>query len=182
LKELQQRKKQSLKLFLWHTNSHEEKDVIGFLYTDVHGTTADTGIFTIVTNPTKENMLLAEALPPEKIVIWESSTPSEHGPLTRFVSCGVEIEAGRKDDQKRVQELTQMILSICKDGISIQGQTPSAKKQYRVYGKLKKDSETHDFPADVREFQEITYHGETFAPLLLGEYPDVHCYKMHIVD
>ena len=44
---------------------------------DIHGTPAKTGIFTIVTNPKKENLILAALLPFQNIVSLESKGSKE---------------------------------------------------------------------------------------------------------
>lgn len=59
---------------------------------DIHGTTANSGIFVIIANPTPVNIALASCLPIRNVVIWAVKSSESKGPITQFVSRGVAIE------------------------------------------------------------------------------------------
>jgi succinylglutamate desuccinylase len=142
---------------------------------DIHGTKSATGIFTIVTNPVPEAILLSAALPIENVVIWESSKPSPLGPLTRFIASAVEIEAGVKDDPAITRQLTKILKKIIAEGILISKENLRKRTFFQVYGKILKSDLEVNALTDVRNFNETSVEGETFTPLMVGEYPDILC-------
>lgn len=148
---------------------------------DLHGTTAKAGIFVIVTKPTPANLKLAGALPVERIVIWESSLRNSTGPLTSAVKCGVEIEAGPKDDPAVVLELAAMLETIGQSNLADSPDQQQKQILYEVYGKLLLDDVKDKTElTGMTDFQEITVNGETFFPLLVGQYEDKLCCKMRL--
>jgi succinylglutamate desuccinylase len=145
---------------------------------DLHGTAAHSGIFTIVTNPTRRNLEFARTLPVPKIVIWKSSTPSKTGPLTRFVDCGVEIECGPQNSKVVVADLAAILRKIIDQGLK--GATSPSKKIFVVYGKIIREEYGKRKPI-WHDFQKAKYRGEEFYPLLVGQYKKYICYKMKIL-
>jgi hypothetical protein len=149
---------------------------------DVHDTKANTGIFTIVTNPKLINLFLASVLPIKNVVIWASNESKESGPITQFVDCGVEIEAGPRNSSLVQERLYRILKSIIKNGIVFTLDSASSKNWFQVYGKLtKKEVE----PCDVKkmkDFKKTMINGETFFPLLIGEYEKIVCYKMQKIN
>lgn len=140
---------------------------------DLHGTTAKSGIFVIVTKNTEENLLLAERIPVENVVIWEGSGKSKTGPITSFVKPGIEIECGPKDDP----EISKKLYKILKGFLD--GETHMPKKRYfTVYGKIFKNEVSLDFGARISDFELVKISDEEFYPLLVNQYPDLLCYKM----
>lgn len=149
---------------------------------DLHGTKANSGIFTIITNPKIENLLLASALPIKNIVIWNSDKIKEFGPITRFVNCGIEIECGPKDSAIIEKQLFEIIKKILQEGPNIDKKKLDSKQYFRVFGKVKKNEIKSNVLKKIKDFQQIKLNNETFYPLLVGEYEDVVCYKMEKID
>ena len=78
---------------------------------DIHGTNSKSGIFTLVTNPVLENLLLAASLPIKNIVIWASKSSLKNGPITQDTKCpAVEIECGPKNSKEIQKNLKFMAL------------------------------------------------------------------------
>lgn len=142
---------------------------------DVHGTPATTGIFTIVTNPTRDNLCLAARLPIRTVVIWPS-TSSTTGPVTKFVTRGVEIECGPQDSPAIRRQLACMLESVLRKGIR---PSVGGKKWFLVYGKMKNTSSV--VTNGMREFSKVAIMGERFYPLLINRYSGIACYKMRAV-
>jgi succinylglutamate desuccinylase len=142
---------------------------------DLHGATAHSGIFTIVTNPTKKNLELALALPIKHIVIWKSTAPSKTGPITQFVNRGVEIECGPQNSKKIIAKLAAILGLITSRGL--RAVDSSQKEIFVVYGKIIK-KEYGKRKIAWRDFKKAKYQGEEFYPLLVGQYEKYICYKM----
>jgi len=105
---------------------------------DIHGSNSKTGIFTIVTNPKLENLILAALLPIKNVVIWASTKSKNQGPITQFVRCGVEIECGPQKNRKIETELKAILKKITTNGLNFDITNIQEKKYYRVYGKILK--------------------------------------------
>lgn len=144
---------------------------------DIHETVSASGIFTIVTNPTRENLLLAGCLPIQNIVIWQSGLNSGTGPLMNFVKCGVEIECGPKGLNQMEINLKKVIEKILEDGINFENSGFGNKQIFKVYGKLQNNQAIK--PID---FKLTKICGEEFYPLLVGQYPNIICYKMKKIN
>ncbi len=147
---------------------------------DLHGTTQDCGIFTLITNPTQENLRLAAMLDIDRIVIWPAITPDLTGPLSEFFPVGLEIECGKKDDPQTQKELERILNKFLnnKDVLANQDWRKSleSKKIFEVCGELKEDP-----GINLQEFNEVKVAGETFTPLLISVYKDAYdviCYKL----
>ncbi len=136
---------------------------------DIHGTEANSQIFSLVTNPTIENLLLAAALPILKSVVWASKSSLTKGPLTQFMHCpAVEIECGPKADPKIHDELKEILIQILtKRETSLDNLLEIAKEKefYLVYGKAENVDTT-----DFKEFKEAVLDNEVFYPLLVNSY------------
>lgn len=149
---------------------------------DIHGTSANTGIFLIITNRKRENLELALRLNVKRVVLWPSFSPELAGPLSEYVSCGLEIECGPKTSSSVQEEL----VTILEDFLLSGSRAPSAmplddRVFYEVYGAFQ-DATKKDLLA---EFYEVTIEGETFFPLLIQEYAErqgITCYKMRRVQ
>lgn len=154
---------------------------------DLHGAAARCGIFTIVTNPTKKNLMLAGLLPAETIVIWPSITPEMKSPLSEFFPCGVEIECGDKYDQKTsaalyalvdatISRLTMQPVNTTSSGEILN--LLQTKNIYRMCGDVKQQ----DIPPTIllEEFKEISIAEETFTPVFVGtyDYGGIVAYKL----
>jgi uncharacterized protein (TIGR00725 family) len=149
---------------------------------DIHGTKARSGIFTIVPNPTLRNLLLAGALPVERIVVWASERSLSSGPLSQQMPCGVEIECGPQDSGAVKEELYAIVKSVAQKGIVFDERSLEKKQFFRVYGKLSANEVSPNTVSSLADFKKATFKGEEFYPILVGEYDDVFCYKMKRVD
>jgi len=146
---------------------------------DIHGTNSKSGIFTIVTNPKIENIILALALPIQNIVIWDPKQ-KKNGPITKFVTCGVEIECGSQNSIKTEKDLLEIIRIINTKGINFSEINFSQKSIFRVYGKLLNNKS--NVQLKLKDFKKVVFEKETFYPLLSRQYKDVACHKMEKVD
>lgn len=152
---------------------------------DIHGTTADSGIFTIVAGPNNlKRFALAEALPIDRIVCWTdvAEKATGVGPIMTKIPCGVAIEAGPKDDPAIGETLYGKLSELIRSGIAecLKRSNPDKKEIYRVFGFVPEP----DSGSDVifRDFELTEFKGESFYPLLAGQYPGVACYKMEKID
>jgi len=145
---------------------------------DTHRTPANTGIFTIVTNPKLENLLFAAALPITNVVIWAPRDLAQPGPLTQFAPCGLEIECGSKNRKSTQKELFKILEMIVRKGVEWDREKIQQKKFFYVYGNLPRLSSKIRNKTNLKEFTEIKYGNETFYPLLIDRYKGITCYKM----
>lgn len=149
---------------------------------DIHGTEAATGIFIIITNPKKKNLLLAASLPINKIVIWSDKKVKKTGPLTRFMDNAVEIECGPKKTKEIQSQLDKIIKAIIKQDINFDKNLLTKKNIFEVYGKLSEIGLSKKTIKQIKEFKKIIIEKESFYPLLVGRYKDVACYKMRKIN
>ncbi len=155
----------------------------GYRYViDIHANKANTGLFTIVTNPKPENLFLAAALPIENIVIWTAKESAATGPLTQFVKRGVEIECGPKGSEVMKGQLYTAISNIIEKGIVTDSRDFSTKKWFKVFGKVSKGELNKQTIKRLRDFKEVTTNKESFFPLLVGVYENAVCYKMKEIN
>ncbi len=149
---------------------------------DLHGTTAGTGIFTIISRATDKNITLAMQLGIKNIIIWPAINASLKGPLSEYTPCGLEIECGPKDSLEIQNELIDILERFIKLQMQPEINMPVAKPNcfsfYEVYSELRKP----EIAPQLSEFCEITTDNETFFPLLIGRYQDITCYKMKRVE
>lgn len=148
---------------------------------DIHGAVSSSDIFTIVTNPTPQNMFLAYSLPIKKIVIWGSKNNGRNmGPLSRFVDCGIGVECGPKNKASIKKKLE----NILNDFLSQKSKIPfNDKELYQVFGSVKKE-EFRNRRIKLKDFKKVNLNGQFFFPLLVNQYKDegVVCYKLRKVD
>lgn len=138
---------------------------------DIHGTVQDTGLFIIITNPSPANISFAKMLDVERVVIWPAITPDLAGPLSEYFPTGLEIECGPKDSPKTQKELERVLR-----GYMDERPGHAQQQWFEVYGELR-----GTLDVELKEFQEVTVDGETFAPLLIGTYQTAYgvtCYKL----
>lgn len=135
---------------------------------DIHGTTANSGIFAIVTNPTIENLIFATSLPVKNVVIWVAKKKEIINPLSEFFPCGLELECGPKDSDKTKKGIEKIIEKII-------NKTPSKIKQnfYQVYGRI-----DGNWDKGLKDFQSNAIGQEKFYPILSNQYEGIKCYKM----
>lgn len=147
---------------------------------DIHGTNANTGIFTIINKFSRDNLNLAISLPIKRIVIWERSDRFTTGPITNYVKTGLEIEAGPQDSPQIKRQLQEIIEKIIKNSEKNEnGSLVEEKEFYYVTGKL---MATGKAPVSWREFKRVSYQGQTFFPLLINRYDGRWCYQMKKVS
>ena len=147
---------------------------------DIHGTVSSSDIFTIVTNPTPQNLFFAYSLPIRKIVIWGSKNNGRNtGPLSRFVDSGVGIECGPKDSTKTTKELEKILNNVLSQKNKILN---SEKELYQVFGSVEKDELSERIK--LKDFKEVNLNRQLFFPLLINQYKEegIICYKLRKVD
>ena len=147
---------------------------------DLHGTTANSGIFVLIPNPTPKNIALAASLPVRNVVIWAAKSSEKLGPLTQFVDCGVEIECGPKSSESVKDELAETIRTVLIKGLDLNSAANVKQNWFRVYGKAFKKGLSAE--KNLLDFKQAKLNGETFYPLLSGQYENVLCYKMEAIS
>ncbi len=151
------------------------------LVVDIHGTNANSGIFTLVSNPTIENLIVATSLPVKNIVIWASQSSKTSGPVTQFLNCpAVEIECGPKSSPEIQSELKNIISKILENRQPKLEEIISnveGKNFFQVYGSIE-ETDT----SNMKEFKETEVHGEKFYPLLVNSYKQGSVRKMKKVN
>lgn len=153
---------------------------------DIHGTLAYTGIFIIITNPTRANLELALKLDIPNVVVWPSFSSELKGPLSEHVPCGLEIECGPKDMPLVQTKLLTILEGFLKNKDLILDATVlkehlERRRFFEVYGSLPSPARTEE----LGEFKPTTQKGETFFPLLIGCYQacnGIACYKMRLIS
>lgn len=145
---------------------------------DIHGTVAPTGIFTIVTNPKKANLILAARLPIKNIVLWVNNKNYGEGPLTQFFKCAVEIECGPKNSRKVQQILLKTLKFIIRMNNFSVLPLGSSKNIFKVYGKIDKGEISKKEADRLKEFKQVTVNQEKFYPIFIRRYKNIVCYKM----
>lgn len=133
---------------------------------DIHGTTANTGLFIILGDPNWQNIELAKKFDIANVVLWPGLLPT--GPLCQFIPNSLEIECGPIASSETSQELTRILTEF------LNKQPPSVTQEYFIVtGKLIGVN-----PTVLKDFQETTINNNTFYPLLVGQYAEVSCYMM----
>lgn len=145
---------------------------------DIHASTSNCGIITIIPKPTLENIILASILNIKRNVIWYSKESNIAGPLVQHTKCpGIEIEHGPKNSQKVKDKLYKILVdfiqSLDKTPISAIPNLVKNKEFYCVYGKL---VGKHD--QSIKDFHKVTINKEEFYPFLANQYPEIICYKL----
>jgi len=145
---------------------------------DIHGSTSNCGLISIITYPTFQNLTLASLLGIKRNVIWHAKSSQEKGPLTQFAKCpAVEIECGPQNDENIQRKLSDTL----KDFIIAKDSRSDLTKALRnfndaeffaVYGK--KEGKHNQ---KVIDFEQIEIDGEKFYPFLANQYPNILCYK-----
>jgi len=147
---------------------------------DIHDSTSNTGIFSLVTNPTIKNLALANSLPIKNIVIWPGEKDAETGPLTEFMDCAIEIECGPKNSPKIKNELKEIVEQIIKSKFQLRDLDFKNKKIFKVQNKImKKDAFGLN---NIEDFKPVIYKNKKIIPLLVNQYPEILCYNLTPVD
>lgn len=135
---------------------------------DIHGTTANTGLFIILSNPDWKNVELAKRINLNKVVLWPGL--SDKGPLTQFINNSLEIECGPKNSSATQKRLKVVLKEF------LENKKPTGEKDfYIVSGKLKGNPKIK-----LKEFQKATIRGKNFYPLMVNQYKNknIKCYMM----
>lgn len=147
---------------------------------DLHWTSTDLGVVSIVPYPNEENISLAESFGLKRNVIWYSQSSKKYGPIAQYAGVpAVEIECGSKDNPEMEGSLYKLIFNFL-EANKLGKPIKNAQKPefYNVYGKIPGDSS-----ASFEDFVATTYREETFYPFLSGnDYSDIICYKMNKIQ
>lgn len=77
---------------------------------DIHATVSKTGIFTIITKPSLENIIFSTLLPIKRNVFWYSKKGIKKGPISRFCEPpALEMECGPISDKKIILQTKKII-------------------------------------------------------------------------
>lgn len=145
---------------------------------DLHGSKGNQGVFTIVPNPTLENIILAALLPVKNILVWPFNPRRKEGPLMKYIDCGVGIEFGPKETIKTKKLVKEVIDSILKKKIEFDPEVIQQKNFYFVYDKVRKINNLERF----KDFTSINIDGEEFCPCFVGAYHGIAFYKTKKMD
>lgn len=149
---------------------------------DLHGTSAFTGIFIIITKPTRTNLELALRFDIRDVVLWPSFSGELAGAISEKVPCGIEIECGPKE----MPLVKTKLLKILRSFLQVSDRTFSAqclneaierRRFFEVYGSLPVGAAI----SGLEEFVPAKADGEAFIPLLIDRYRErngILCYKM----
>lgn len=133
---------------------------------DIHGTTANSGVFIILSDANWQNIQLAKKFDIKNVVLWPGFNP--FGPLTQFIPSSLEIECGPKNEIPVHQELEKVLTNFFNQ------QPPTVNQSFfSVTGTL-----SNARLENLKDFQETTINGITFYPLLTGQYSGISCYMM----
>lgn len=137
---------------------------------DIHSAKYLDGIVTIVTNPSWQNLELAESFPADKTVIWPSFRPDK-SPLTQFMPKAIEIECGRSDNPNLSSKLRKLLVQYFEN--------PGAKykkDKYMVTGKIMGGVNKR-----IRDFELVCLNNRNFYPFLSNTYPGITTYMLQKV-
>lgn len=133
---------------------------------DIHGTTANTGVFIIIGDPNWQNVELSKKFDIANVVLWPGLLPT--GPLCQFIPNCLEIECGPKNSPNTREELTRVLTAF------LDKKQPTITQEYFIVtGKL-----TGVNPKNLRDFKETSIGNVTFYPLLAEQYAEISCYMM----
>ncbi|MDP1743670.1 MAG: succinylglutamate desuccinylase/aspartoacylase family protein [Candidatus Amesbacteria bacterium] len=138
---------------------------------DIHGSTADCGVFALLSEPSTENIELAKKFDVDNVVLWPSMRTFD-APLSQFIPNCLELECGPKDEPKTANELSRVLNNF------LQNKLPKSKQNfYIVTGLIRGKIKTR-----MQDFQKVKYKGQTFVPLLVDQYPGIKCYTMQKIS
>lgn len=145
---------------------------------DIHGADSPTGVFIILSNPTKKNIYFSGMFESENIVLWPNKAGAKTGALNGFVDCGLEIECGPKENKDIERKLNKILENFLEnfEQLTIDQIKTNLKNKnyYTVNGKLEKSKDGQI----IKSFQPFEYKKQTFFALLEDQYEGFKCYKM----
>lgn len=138
---------------------------------DVHGSTSVCGVFVLLSEASTQNIELAKKLDVKHIVLWPSMRAT-NAPLTQFIPNSLEIECGPKNTPETAKELYRILKKF------LQGKIVKRQQNfYIVTGML-----TGNIRQSMSDFQETTFKGRFFTPLLVDQYLGIKCYMMQKIS
>lgn len=138
---------------------------------DIHGSTANCGVFALLSEPSTQNIELAKKLDVKNVVLWPSMRASE-APLTQFIPNCLEIECGPKDASQIYRELERVLRKF------LSRKAPTKKQNFYIVTGLLKGS----IDKPMKDFTQTKYRGQSFVPLLVDQYPGIKCYTMQKIS
>ena len=138
---------------------------------DIHGSTANCGVFALLSEPSTQNIELAKRLDVTNVVLWPSMRDSK-APLTQFIPNSLEIECGPMSNPQTSRELNRVLKRFLQNKTVIKRQN-----FFIVTGLLRSKTK---YP--MQDFRETKYQGQTFVPLLVDQYPGIKCYMMQKIS
>lgn len=138
---------------------------------DIHGSTANCGVFALLSEPSTQNIELAKRLDVKNVVLWPSTRDTET-PLTQFIPNCLEIECGPKDTPQISRELERVLRKF------LSRKTPTKKQNFYIVTGLLKGA----IEKPMKDFTQIKYEGQSFVPLLVDQYPGIKCYTMQKIS
>lgn len=133
---------------------------------DIHGTTSNSGIFIIISDPNWQNIEFAKSIPINKVVLWPSLEAK--GPLTQFIPNSLEIECGPKESPKTARQLKRVL-----DNYLSGKKSTESQEWYIVTGCLK-----GMIKKPMEDFKQTKYKEKMFYPLLVDQYSGIKCYTL----
>ncbi len=165
---------------------------------DIHGTSTNSGLFAIVTNPAPASFRLASSLAVPYVVVWSSRKQKKTGPLTQFHPCAVEIECGPKNEKMIDQAVGEVVHAFMHGEVvhafvnDDRSASTTNQHWFVVDGKVMIAEADLATVASWREFKPVTHGGDTFCPILLNKtdeplansptYAGVRCHKARRID
>lgn len=156
---------------------------------DLHETPVNDRIILILMKLNARTLALASAFPVKDVLYWPSSEPKT-GPLTQYVSRGLEVESGTKTSFKKTQRKLQKALtaflanlySIPESESAFQSKTaiPKGKRFFHVYAKIE-PGDVAD-PSKLKDFGHVRTSKESFVSILFGKHAGLIGYKMKPID
>lgn len=143
---------------------------------DIHEASQGINNFIIVPRERLPKLFPVNLIDLRIILLW----PNPKGPLSQILENAIELEFGMKN-KKREKVIRAAGNIIGKFIKNVYQKKEEKKKQelYYVYGNLMR-KEFSDKKRKLRDFCRTKINGETFCPLLVGQYlrDGIICYKM----
>lgn len=145
---------------------------------DIHEASQGINNFVIVPRERLSKSFPVNLINLKTILLW----PNPKGSLSQILENAIELEFGMKNKKRKevIRVARNIIEKFIKDIYRNKRENKRQKqKLYYVYGNLKR-KEFSDKKKKLRDFCRAKINGETFYPLLVGQYlrDGVICYKM----
>ncbi len=164
-----------------NSDSYEKRRVAQLIETakkykyviDIHTTKSDVGIFTIISNPTIESIMLSLFLDIDNVVFWAQSDFNENNAFTTHVHRGIAIEVGPRGSKVSMDLLYDScvnLLELISKKIYPSELLLRKKKFLKVVGFLSKEDEKKFGVSELENFKKININGEEYYPIMVGSY------------